>query len=354
MITSLQRAEQAPNKRWPGAGRLGRLRRPVVAARTLAVLAGVGTALALAAGPAGAQTTQAPPKPGVTLGVAGEGNERLDMFYTGTDRQVWMVHMSPMGQNIPESLGGHLTGGPAAVYLLPGGQIPSGFMVFGRGTDNRLWWRHQTSSGWSSWTSLGGNLTSKPTATIGGAMAPGAVAVFARGADGAVWGRAVHGTPSGGLAWTPWFSLGGRLLAGTAPAAASNDSGSFLATVGTDHAVWVAEQLTGQVLSWHSIGGRTTSNPGIATPSAQAAVAFVRGTDNAGWYNEFLGQTAGVTAGWHSLHGTLTSGVTAFTQAEGSVLGPTSVFALGSDSRAWIDTGTWPSLTGWQPVRVGP
>ncbi len=297
---------------------MGRLRRPVVAARTLAVLAGVGTALALAAGPAGAQTTQAPPKPGVTLGVAGEGNERLDMFYTGTDRQVWMVHMSPMGQNIPESLGGHLTGGPAAVYLLPGGQIPSGFMVFGRGTDNRLWWRHQTSSGWSSWTSLGGNLTSKPTATIGGAMAPGAVAVFARGADGAVWGRAVHGTPSGGLAWTPWFSLGGRLLAGTAPAAASNDSGSFLATVG------------------------------------QAAVAFVRGTDNAGWYNEFLGQTAGVTAGWHSLHGTLTSGVTAFTQAEGSVLGPTSVFALGSDSRAWIDTGTWPSLTGWQPVRVGP
>jgi hypothetical protein len=82
-------------------------------------------------------------------------------------------------------------------------------------------------------------------------------------------------------------------------------------------------------------------------------VAFARGTDNAAWYKEFFGQTAGVTVGWHSLHGKLTSGVTALTQREASQFAPTSVFALGLDNRAWMDSSTWPALTGWQLVRVG-
>ena len=82
-------------------------------------------------------------------------------------------------------------------------------------------------------------------------------------------------------------------------------------------------------------------------------VAFARGTDNAAWHKEFFGHTAGVTAGWHSLGGKLTSGVTALTQQEALQFGPTSVFALGRDNRAWMDSGTWPALTGWQLVRVG-
>lgn len=259
----------------------------------------------------------------------------------------------PNGANVPDPLGGKLIGGPAAVWIPPGTLPIGGLAVFGRGTDNRLWWRHQTSSGWSAWASLGGRLTSKPTANVGGALAPGAVAVFARGTDGAVWGRALHGNTMGGVEWTPWVSLGGRLLAGTAPASAGNDSGLFIAAVGTDRAVWVAEELVGKGLSWQSVGGRTTVDPGVASPSASAVVAFARGTDNAAWYKEFFGHTGGVTAGWHSLHGKLTSGVSALTQHEGSQFGATSVFALGSDNRAWMDTGTWPALTGWQLVRVG-
>jgi hypothetical protein len=199
--------------------------------------------------------------------VAGEGNERLDMFYTGTDRQVWMVHMSPMGQNIPVSLGGQLIGGPAAVWISPGTfRTVGGLAVFGRGTDNALWWRHQTSSGWSAWASLSGSLTSKPTLNIGGALAPAAVVVFARGTDCAVWDRVLHGNSMGGVVWQGWGSIRSRLLAGTAPASVGNDSGLFIAVVGTDRAVWVAEELVGQVLSWHSIGGRTTADPGIASP----------------------------------------------------------------------------------------
>jgi len=51
-------------------------------------------------------------------------------------------------------------------------------------------------------------------------------------------------------------------------------------------------------------------DPGIASPSPNAVVAFVRGTDNAAWYNEFFGHTSGATVGWHSMGGNLTSGVT--------------------------------------------
>jgi hypothetical protein len=220
--------------------------------------------------------------------------------------------------------------------------------VFGRGTDNRLWWRHQTSSGWTRWASLGGNLTSKPAVTTGDDN----LLIYVRGTDGAVWVR--HEYNRAGQ-WEAWHKVGGRLLAGTAPAAAYG-LGIFLAVVGTDHAVWVGEDLYGSSgLKWHSIGGRTNSNPGLATPDLGTVAAFARGTNNAGYYNEFRGQTAGVTAGWHSLHGSLTSGVTALTQhdSQSLVFGPTSVFALGPYSRPLMDTGTWPALTGWQRVRIG-
>lgn len=195
---------------------------------------------------------------------------------------------------------------------------------------------------------MGGVLTSKPTVNIGAAVAPGALSVFARGGDGAVWGRALHGTPAPGQTeWTPWASLGGKLLPGTAPASAGNASGLFVAAVGTDHAVWVREQLAGKALAWHSIGGTTAADPGLASPSPNAVAAFVRGTDNAAWYNEFFGRTTGVAAGWHSMHGKLTSGVTAITRTATS---QTSVFVLGTDNLPWAND--WPALSGWGHVVI--
>jgi hypothetical protein len=317
----------------------------------VAVLTGGCAALLLAAGPAGAQPPP-PPQPGTTVGVAAEGNERLDMFYTGTDQHVWMVHMSPMGQYVAP-LGGTLIGGPAAVEIEPGGLSPTAtLVVFGRGTDNALWWTHETGSGWSRWASLGGRLTSKPSAAFGISSLGGDVIVVAvRGTDGAVWDRAEFHQQT--LGWTRWQSLGGRLLTGTAPAVAINGGLSF-AAVGTNGSVMVTASLNGgQGFAWHSIGGRTTASPGLAAPANGAVVAFARGLDGAAWYNEFDGHTQGVTAGWHSIGGRLTSGVTAITQHEGPVFGQTAVFGLGLDGRAWMDSGTWPALTGWDRVRVG-
>jgi hypothetical protein len=290
------------------------------------------------------------PMPGVTLGVTAQGNTWTELFYTGTSAQVWRVHLSNMAQHIPQSWGGKLVGGPAAVWIPPGTFPISGLAVFGRGTDNRLWWRHEG----SGWQCLGGRLTSKPTVHFGGALAPGALTVFVRGDNGAVWGGALHGTGNPGqLEWTGWVSLGGRLLAGTGPVSVGNASGAFVVAVGTNRVVYVAERLAGwQKWTWRPIGGKTTADPGIASPSPNAVVAFVRGTDNAAWYNEFFGHTSGVTAGWHSMGGNLTSGVTALTQQELGVYYRTSVYGLGTGNGPWYKTGMWPALSDWWPVRI--
>lgn len=315
----------------------------VVLARAMAALAGGGAVLALAAGPAAAQTATAPPRPGVMLGAAAAPGSPTWLFYTGTDRQVWSVDLSNMAEHIPDPLGGQLTGGPAAVWVPRGPLSPTGETdVFGRGTDNKLRWWHQTATG-TRWTSLGGNLTSKPTVTA----TKYHILIYARGADGAIWARQEYNRAG---QWTRWHKIGRHLLAGTAPTALYTDRGIFIAAVGTDHAVWVGEDLMGSAgFTWHSIGGRTNSTPGLASPSDGVMVAFLRGTGNVAWYREFLGRTAGVTAGWHSLGGTLTSGITALTNP---ATGYTSVYALGPDNKPWADSGTWPALGGWAPVQI--
>ena len=191
-------------------------------------------------------------------------------------------------------------------------------------------------------------LTSQPAATFNSST--GQLWVFARGTDGAVWYRTGHISAAGAVQWNPsWASLGGRLLPGTAPAAANiSVLGAVVAAVGTDRAIWV-NLKTGTRPVWEPIGGRTTASPGIAITSGEVMVAFARGTDNAGWYNEFLGQPTGVAAGWHSLGGQLTSGVAATGYLNYPMI---NVFALGTDNMIWEDTGTLPTFSGWSMVLI--
>jgi hypothetical protein len=347
------RSSQTPgtSRAWPvihSAGLAQARRSPRLLALLTAALA-VGSLLTtLAAAPAAAQPPG--PAPGVTLGAAVNSTHAPRLFYNSTSGTVWMRDLANPGSN-PVFLGGHLIGGPGAVWVPPGELFAAGaFAVFGRGTDNRLWWTHQTSTGWSKWASLGGRLTSKPAAyatpTFGGQSS--GLAVYVRGTDGAVWVRGFQPVTPGGLAFDDWRSIGGRLLPGTGPAAALTAGRISVAAVGTDRAVWIATFLYGsRGYVWHSLGGITTANPGIATPADGIVVAFARGTDNAAWYNEFVGQTTDVRPGWHLLGGKLTSGMTAIPTMVDRPQGPVCLFALGTDNQAWMRTGTWPNLHGW-------
>ena len=277
-----------------------------------------------------------PPAPGVTPGVAVmPGGTGVDMFYTATDRTVWIlegVGTSPL----PVPYGGRLVSAPAAIWT------GSAEIVFGQGTDNQLWYSG-VGNVYGVWHALGGKLTSGPGAvSLGG----GAYAVFVRGIDGAVWQRVYNGA-----AWGPWQSLGGRVLAGTGPTAAylTGNAHLYVGMIGTDRQMHlkVANGLGG----FFSIGGRTTASPALTAISPSTLVAFSRDTNGVGYYNRYT--EAGGAGRWRSIGGRLTSGLAA---GAGVVTGkPTTyTFGLGTDNQVYENAGTWasypPSFSGWVQI----
>jgi hypothetical protein len=136
------------------------------------------------------------------------------------------------------------------------------------GTDNQLWVSACNTTGSSdecgSWLPLGGHITSQPGAVLRAGKGAD-YSVYARGTDGAVWGR--DRTASG---WGPWHSPGGNLLAGTGPAAAYL-GGTYVLAVGTNKETYVAEAgVTGFVPA----AGSTTATAGLtALLSAHGAPA---------------------------------------------------------------------------------
>jgi hypothetical protein len=250
--------------------------------------------------------------------------------YTGSDKHVYQVFPKPTGE---ESFGGTLVGGPGVAFVPA--PLGPGTALFARGTNNAMYQFTGT-----SWQSLGGALTSRPGAAAGALSVTGGEAIDAvvRGSDGAVWDRELT-TVAG-----PWRGLGGRVLAGSGPAAVNVGGTLYVLAVGTDGAVWVRHSTDGAHWSgWQSLGGRGSGDVGVASPAPGVGVVFVRGTDNAVWYNEFAGTTAGVTPGWHSLGGKLTSGVGAGAGPDGTI----AVLVLGLDNRIHGLIGTWPALGNW-------
>ena len=294
------------------------------------------TAMSGVAARRGVALAVAPPQPGVTPSVAATGtaNPAASLFYVGSDSQVYMAPLPP-GSARPT--GGRLVGGPGSTFIPPGAirSHQRYFFLVGRGTDNALWaFDAITPQGFPLWVSLGGRLTSRPGAAAGALSVPGgeALDLVARGSDGAVWDRESTST-----AYRPWVNLGGQVLAGTGPAAVNTGGTLYVLAVGLDHALWVTHSTDGTHWSgWRSLGGRAGSDIGAATPAPGVA----RGADNAAWYNEFAGSTAGVSPGWHTLGGRLTAGVGAGSAPGGM----TWAVTLGTDNRVWQASGMWPAL----------
>jgi hypothetical protein len=307
----------------------------------LAAVTGVGLAATLAAGPALAQPARAlisgapPPAARIAPGAV-VANGVVDLFYTAADGSVWMQNVT-RGQGAPAPAGGRLVSAPAPMF--PGGSV----LVFGQGTDNRLWVNSCPLTGGScgSWLSLGGVITSGPAAVFRG---PGAAdfSVYARGADGAVWAR-----DHGGSGWGPWHSIGGQLLAGTGPAAAYS-GGTYVLVTGLNRVMYIQKVgATGFVPA----GGRTNASPALTSAYNRGPLfGFARGTDNAGYYHQFLSSTPG----WHFMGGRLASAPAAAGTVQAAIQ-TTYTFALGTGNQVYKNTGSWvpssaPGFTGWTKV----
>lgn len=294
-----------------------------------AALAGTSLA-ALFAFTAGTSAAAPPgPAPRVSPGAAGS-----NVYYIAANGSVWTTDANPSASHAITALGGRLVSAPAPVSTQGDG---SAQIVFGQGTDNQLWSTEFNGSGWPAWKSLGGVLTSKPGAVD---VDSTTYSVFVRGTDGAVWER-----DHGGSVWGPWHSLGGQVLAGTGPAAAYTSAykQTWVAVIGTDHAIWY-RNLSSNIPQngWASLGGRTDSSPGLTAPTASSLAAFVRGTNNAGFYSEIIG---GAQA-WHSIGGRLTTGLAASTDTAGA----TWVFGLGTDNQLYGIAGAFPGFRAWTRV----
>ena len=271
-----------------------------------------------------------PPAPGIAPGAANAGGTNF-IFYTATDGTVQMKSLATGGTYA--SAGGHLISAPSAIVTGVGSGGVATFLIFGEGTNNQLYYSTCTASSTTvgpcsgAWTSLGGTLTSKPGALD---VNTTTYSVYVRGSNGAVWGR--NHTSAG---WGGWFSTGGAVLSGTGPSAAYRGA-SFVLVAGTNKELYI--QQVGAT-GFSAAGGLTPSSPALVNTTG-SLVGYVRGTNNALWYHQFLS----TAPGWHSLGGSLTTGT------GGSSFGATpNGYVLGTDSQVWqhtdLATGTWSKVT---------
>lgn len=319
-----------------------------VAGGSLGVMLLASTA---SAAPVAAATVVPAPQAGLTPGADSFASGEkfcactIDMFYTGTDGSVVSQDVSAgTPVNAPDDLGGRLVTGPGPLFV-PSGVLPAaGEAVFGEGTDGALWWTDPSAG--QPWASLGGNITSKPsviTEGVGGVL--GGITAFARGTDQAVWYTAR--TSRG---WQAWTKLGGQLYPGTAPAAVYVGGTAYVVAVGADQQLYVNQTSDGARWSgWTLLGGKVSNaggDPAVTAPTASTGVVFVRGTDNAVWYDQFAGSTPGVTPGFHPAGGSVTSGGAGATTDPN---GGTHLFILGTGNVIQEASGVFPAFGSWTP-----
>lgn len=153
-----------------------------------------------------------------------DADGRQEAFGRGTSDLLyhrWQAHLN--ADWVPDwaGFGGVQLNGDPAIARDSAGRLHA----FARGKDNALWHTWQTApngTAWAPWSSLGGQFAGDPVLRKDGLeKAPGALQVFATGADGAVYSSDQTGTAPDG--WSRFLSLGRPAavptpLAGPAPA----------------------------------------------------------------------------------------------------------------------------------------
>jgi hypothetical protein len=232
-----------------------------------------------------------------------------------------------------ENLGGIWTSGPGVCEhpAIGGGAL----VVFARGTDGAIWITEHKEGSWYDWSSVGGASSSDPATAGHGDIWSG---VFWRGTDNAIW---YTGWSSG---WWPPRSLGGTFNSGPAVAMMSETRVDVFAR-GSDNALYhnrgsgtsVYFEAQWSWSGWEKLGGVLNSDPAAVSWGSDRIDVFARGTDNALihiWWN-------GATwSEWENLGGTLTTGPGVASVGNGRL----DVFAGGPGGALWhkkCSNGTW-------------
>ena len=110
-----------------------------------------------------------------------QSNGTVDVFWKGTDNNLWHKYYANGSWNGPQNLGaGPLGSDPVAVTSAPGVVD-----VFWKGTDNNLWHKYYANGSWNGPQNLGaGPLGSVPVAA---GQSNGTIDVFWKGTDNNLW-----------------------------------------------------------------------------------------------------------------------------------------------------------------------
>lgn len=212
-----------------------------------------------------------------------QAGTRIDSWVTGLDNGLWHQWSNLAGTiSGGEALGGILTSSPAAVSW-----ASNHLAVFARGADGALWQRTY-SQRWGPWTSLGGQMVGGPAVT---SWSHEHLEVFAQGIDGALWHRSfING------AWSGWESLGGIMIG--SPAAASwADGRTDVFARGADNQLWHRHYDEGWS-PWAPLGGILTGSPAVTAPAPDQLVLVARGADGGAWLRSW---EAGGWSSWNPL-----------------------------------------------------
>ena len=208
-------------------------------------------------------------------GATGNGASRIDLFWRGSDNQLYHGVWNGSSWSAAAALGGVLTSG-ADASLRPG--TPSHVDVWVAGSDHQLYHKWSDDGGvtFGAWQALGGYLTSDARAVSWSATR---VDVFVRGSDNQLY----HKWWSAGSPWSQWQALGGIL--NSAPDVTSCAVGHLdVFVLGSDNGLWHRGWNGSSWSGWQSLGGTWTSSPSAqCRPGTSTIDLFERGTNNAIW-----------------------------------------------------------------------
>jgi hypothetical protein len=275
--------------------------------------------------------------------VYNKASGNLEVYGTGTDASLqedfWA---SGSGWSGWKSLGGSISGDPAAIYDPASGDLE----VYATGTDGTLqesYWDSQ--KGWRT-QSLGGSIAGSPSPVFN--KASGNLEVYARGTSGAL--QEDFWAPGSG--WSGWKSLGGS-IAGTPSAVYDPLSGDLevyaRGTNGTlDESYWDSSK------GWRSqsLGGSIAGSPSaVYDPAGGDLEVYAQGTDGSltefywnsakGWRSQSLGGS--VTDSPSAVYDKGSGNLEVYARASGGTL-QEIYWASGSGWSSWKSLGT--TITG--------
>jgi surface antigen len=264
---------------------------------------------------------------GTTIGAGRNADGRLEIFYQGTDGNLYH-----RWQNIAGGATGWSAESPfggAAKSIAVATNLNGEMEVFYIGTDNRVYHRWQTSpnGGWSAESWLGGY----GTAIAAGRDPDGHLEIFYEGTDGKIYHRWQNG-PNGAGGWSAESSFGG---AAKSLSLVSNPDGHLeLFYIGTDNRVYHRwQKIPGGSTGWSAeswLGGSGTVI--AAGQNTNGAVEiFYEGTDG-NLYHRWQ-TTPGGSTGWSAE--TAFGGAAISLAAASNADGHLEVFYNGTDDRVY-------------------